>query len=72
MVGLGRFELPTNGLGNRCSIHLSYSPEAGALPILYVSGTAEENIRRCAKFKTVHKCPTSIVRKEGANCIWLL
>jgi hypothetical protein len=26
MVGLGRFELPTNGLGNRCSIHLSYSP----------------------------------------------
>jgi hypothetical protein len=28
MVGLGRFELPTNGLGNRCSIHLSYSPTA--------------------------------------------
>ena len=28
-MGLGRFELPTNGLGNRCSIHLSYSP---ALP----------------------------------------
>jgi hypothetical protein len=26
MVGLGRFELPTHGLGNRCSIHLSYSP----------------------------------------------
>src|ERR1700687_5594495 len=26
LVGLGRFELPTNGLGNRCSIHLSYSP----------------------------------------------
>ena len=26
MVGLGRFELPTNGLGNRCSIHLSYRP----------------------------------------------
>src|SRR5579863_4300959 len=26
VVGLGRFELPTNGLGNRCSIHLSYSP----------------------------------------------
>src|SRR5208282_4783865 len=28
MVGLGRFELPTHGLGNRCSIHLSYRPMA--------------------------------------------
>jgi hypothetical protein len=27
MVGLGRVELPTNGLGNRCSIHLSYRPD---------------------------------------------
>ena len=27
MVGLGRFELPTLGLGNQCSIHLSYSPD---------------------------------------------
>ncbi len=26
LVGLGRFELPTYGLGNRCSIHLSYRP----------------------------------------------
>ena len=26
IVGLARFELATNGLGNRCSIHLSYSP----------------------------------------------
>ena len=26
VVGLGRFELPTYGLGNRCSIHLSYRP----------------------------------------------
>src|ERR1700678_1600230 len=24
MVTLGRFELPTSGLGNRCSIHLRY------------------------------------------------
>ncbi len=24
MVTPGRLELPTNGLGNRCSIHLSY------------------------------------------------
>ena len=28
MVGLARFELATNGLGNRCSIHLSYSPSS--------------------------------------------
>lgn len=26
LVGLARFELATTGLGNRCSIHLSYSP----------------------------------------------
>ena len=25
----GRVELPTNGLGNRCSIHLSYGASAG-------------------------------------------
>ena len=25
-VGLARFERTTNGLGNRCSIQLSYSP----------------------------------------------
>ncbi len=27
VVGLGRVELPTYGLGNRRSIQLSYSPE---------------------------------------------
>jgi hypothetical protein len=27
VVGLARFELATTGLGNRCSIHLSYSPD---------------------------------------------
>jgi hypothetical protein len=30
-VGLGRVELPTNGLGNRCSIHLSYRPAQRSL-----------------------------------------
>jgi hypothetical protein len=33
MVGLGRFELPTHGLGNRCSIHLSYRPERNLLSL---------------------------------------
>ena len=28
-MGLGRVELPTYGLGNRRSIHLSYSPAIG-------------------------------------------
>jgi hypothetical protein len=32
MVGLGRFELPTHGLGNRCSIHLSYRPVSSGTP----------------------------------------
>ncbi len=27
LVGLGRLELPTRGLGNRCSVHLSYRPQ---------------------------------------------
>ena len=38
MVTLGRFELPTSGLGNRCSIQLSYR----AIPVWYRSlgGTA--------------------------------
>ena len=35
MVGLGRLELPTYGLGNRRSIHLSYSPTRGNVLILY-------------------------------------
>jgi hypothetical protein len=30
-VGLGRVELPANGLGNRCSIHLSYRPARPSL-----------------------------------------
>ena len=28
MEAPGRVELPTNGLGNRCSIHLSYGADA--------------------------------------------
>jgi hypothetical protein len=31
MVTLGRFELPTSGLGNRCSIQLSYRATLNAL-----------------------------------------
>jgi hypothetical protein len=38
MVGLGRFELPTLGLGNQCSIHLSYSP---ASPVYHAKNEVE-------------------------------
>jgi hypothetical protein len=38
MVGLGRLELPTYGLGNRRSIHLSYSPESDPQIITEDSG----------------------------------
>jgi hypothetical protein len=41
LVGLGRFELPTYGLGNRRSIHLSYSPihqQACLVYTRYVNG----------------------------------
>jgi hypothetical protein len=31
MVGLEGVEPPTNGLGNRCSIHLSYRPARNIL-----------------------------------------
>jgi hypothetical protein len=41
MVGLGRVELPTNGLGNRCSIHLSYRPYGCNLMILYYQSQTE-------------------------------
>jgi hypothetical protein len=37
-VGLGRLELPTYGLGNRRSIHLSYSPESDPQIITEDSG----------------------------------
>jgi hypothetical protein len=36
-VGLGRFELPTYGLGNRRSIHLSYSPIYQQTRLVYTS-----------------------------------
>ena len=34
MEAPGRVELPTNGLGNRCSIHLSYGASSKAFLIL--------------------------------------
>ena len=39
VVGLGRFELPTHGLGNRCSILLSYRPTSGIAFVLHPKPT---------------------------------
>src|SRR6266852_2233746 len=41
VVGLARVELATNGLGNRCSIHLSYSPRKRLLQIHYNPATRQ-------------------------------
>ena len=38
---LGRVELPTNGLGNRCSIHLSYRADTETLRLNGASGAAQ-------------------------------
>ncbi len=54
MVAPGRFELPTSGLGNRCSIHLSYGATLhnvriinGLAGICHLSrGVVETRLRR--------------------------
>src|SRR6266404_7655876 len=68
MVGLGRLELPTYGLGNRRSIHLSYSPESdpqimtedgGVVHVVVAMRTAAEPInpgRALSSFHFSHVC----------------
>ena len=41
MVAPGRVELPTFGLGNRCSIHLSYGADASFGPLSHVDFLAQ-------------------------------
>jgi hypothetical protein len=47
MVAPGRVELPTFGLGNRCSIHLSYGADAN-LPH-YLTPFAKRDMRNSGK-----------------------
>ena len=54
MVGLGRVELPTYGLGNRRSIHLSYSPVI-RIRLVYIHFG-----ERCRTFQTARSCATIV------------
>ena len=61
-MGLGRFELPTLGLGNQCSIHLSYSPR----PTVYYSrGSA---LNRTQLYPNLY--PTSPKAGGGGGQLW--
>src|SRR5260370_18178721 len=54
---MGRFELPTLGLGNQCSIHLSYSPQTDR------QFTTADG--QCALLYAVRSvCPTSPIYAE--------
>src|SRR6266478_9274596 len=62
MVGLGRFELPTLGLGNQCSIHLSYSPR----PTVYYS--RGDALSRTQLYPNLY--PTSPKAGGGGGQLW--
>ena len=50
MVAPGRFELPTSGLGNRCSIHLSYGAPFSNLLFHF----SLHQSRSTARMRTLH------------------
>jgi hypothetical protein len=60
MVGLGRFELPTYGLGNRRSIHLSYSP----INNLRTAGTILGLLNGELRFHLLKRFPSLIIRNH--------
>ena len=59
MVGLGRVELPTYGLGNRRSIQLSYRP-ARCLSLRYID-SAEKHVAKLQRPGNTH----ALVNIEG-------
>ena len=67
----GRFELPTSGLGNRCSIHLSY----GAVPELTALSHADLQIMTYAVIvlfgvPTVSRTQKTAEKKSfGGRCV---
>ena len=70
MVGLGRLELPTYGLGNRRSIHLSYSPAVDNKKVSFVLSFGQlhtSSLFRVFQAVTViHRRYTSF---SGKDCI---
>src|SRR6266481_5592520 len=81
MVGLGRLELPTYGLGNRRSIHLSYSPESdpeiitddsGVVPLvsaMRIAGSVSHpgSVRVCA-LRSFHLSYVCYYRPRRPSC----
>ena len=70
MVGLGRVELPTNGLGNRCSIHLSYRPDGdGAISVAQTLGgfkaAAAGNVGFCLRISLLSAGGELEVSEDG-------
>jgi hypothetical protein len=81
-VGPGRLELPAHGLGNRCSIHLSYGPRAildadipdmdSRLPVPLPFGTWLGKPLTVVRPVPVPSCPHDLVlqirdRRRGAD-----
>ena len=54
MVGLGRVELPAYGLGNRRSIHLSYSPTTTDYYIFTAMALRESQKRISSRMKYIN------------------
>jgi hypothetical protein len=60
----GRVELPTNGLGNRCSIHLSYGAVRPAsqlaTPLSHAISRVESAAMAGSSCLEVHQIPSSM------------
>ena len=66
MVTPGRFELPTCGLGNRCSIHLSYG---ATFRIIYLQTVTDLEVRVPMSWKWVENrtLKNKVHYKQGSS-----
>ena len=64
MGALGRVELPTNGLGNRCSIHLSYR----AISVRSLSHGLNGELRRSSTYAWSKATRISVATVDTARC----
>jgi hypothetical protein len=58
MVAPGRVELPTFGLGNRCSIHLSYGAKTTVTPLSHVN--LPRRVSRERRDLVSRRCPEEL------------